>query len=303
MERVQSAIEVALAGRVAGAVWQDERLVPIRVRLPAEERSDTGRIGDLAIAAGEARVPLRALATIALAPGRSSIAREGNSRVLAMKFNIEGRDLGSVVHDAMHAVDARVHLPEGYTFRWGGEFENQQRAMQRLAIVVPIALFIVLGLLFAALGSARAAGAVLLVIPASLTGGVFLLGGAGVNLSVSSMIGFIALLGQVALSSLLVLGAIDERRRAGVELKQAAVEGAVLRFRAVIMTALLAMIGLVPMAVSSGMGSETQRPFALVLIGGIATTCLVALLVLPALYSLLASAKMPDERAEQEEAA
>ncbi len=289
MDSVQDAIELALAGRVAGAVWSDERLVPVRVRLPASERSDTGRIGDLLVAAGDARVPLRALADIELSPGRSSIAREDNQRVLALKFNIEGRDLGSVVHDAMAAVDAHVHRPDGYRLRWGGEFENQERAMARLATVVPIAIAVVLALLFIALGSARGALTVLVAIPAALTGGIFALAFTGVHLSVSAMIGFIALLGQVALASLLVLGAIDDKRREGVPLRRAVVEGAVLRFRAVTMTALLASIGLVPMAVSTGTGSETQRPFALVLIGGLATTYFIALFVLPALYSIIAS--------------
>jgi cobalt-zinc-cadmium resistance protein CzcA len=301
MDAVQSTIEIALAGRVAGAVWSQERLVPVRIRLPESERSDTGRIGDLAVAGSEARIPLRSLADIALAPGRSSIARENNSRVLALKFSVEGRDLGSVVRDAMAAVNRTVQLPEGYRLAWGGEFENQERAMRRLAIVVPIALVVVLGLLFVVLGNARGALTVLLAIPTSLAGGVLALALAGVHLSVSSMIGFIALLGQLALASLLVLGAIDEKRKEGAPLLDAAISGAVLRFRAVLMTALLAVIGLVPMAVSTGTGSETQRPFALVLIGGLVTTCLVALFVLPALYTWIAPRELPDPRKDDEE--
>ncbi len=300
MGHVQRGIELALAGRVAAELVRGERGVPIRVRLPESERRDAGRIAELPITAGDARVPLGALADIRIAPGRSSITREGNSRVLALKFNIEGRDLGSVVADAIAAVDASVTVPGGMRFVWGGEFENQQRAMRRLAIVVPIAVAIVLALLFVALGSARAAGSVLLVTPTALTGGAFLLAMTGVNLSVSSMIGFIALLGQVALASLLVVGAIDERHRAGVALRAAAVEGAVLRFRAVLMTTLLAMLGLLPMAISTGMGSETQRPFALVLIGGMATTCVTALFVLPALYTFVA-APTPASASEREE--
>jgi cobalt-zinc-cadmium resistance protein CzcA len=221
--------------------------------------------------------------------------------VLALKFSVEGRDLGSVVRDAMAAVNRTVQLPEGYRLAWGGEFENQERAMRRLAIVVPIALVVVLGLLFVVLGNARGALTVLLAIPTSLAGGVLALALAGVHLSVSSMIGFIALLGQVALASLLVLGAIDEKRKEGAPLLDAAISGAVLRFRAVLMTALLAVIGLVPMAVSTGTGSETQRPFALVLIGGLVTTCLVALFVLPALYTWIAPRELPDPRKDDEE--
>lgn len=301
MGLVQRAIEIALAGRVAAELWRGERVVPIRVRLPASDREDIGRIGELPISAGEARIPLAALADIRIAPGRSSITRESNSRVLALKFNIEGRDLGSVVADAMAAVNARVTPGDGYRFVWGGEFENQARAMERLSYVVPFAIFIVLGLLVVALGSARGASAVLLITPTALTGGAFLLAGSGVNLSVSSMIGFIALLGQVALASLLVLGAIDEKRRAGLELVAATVEGAVGRFRAVLMTTLLGMLGLLPMAISTGMGSETQRPFALVLIGGLVTTCATALFVLPVLYTFIAHKTLPVSTADQDE--
>jgi cobalt-zinc-cadmium resistance protein CzcA len=300
MGHVQSAIEVALAGRVAAELWAGERLIPIRVRLPESERSDVGRIGDLQIAAGSAHVPLRALADIRFAPGRSSIARELNTRVLAMKFNVEGRDMGSCVQEAIAAVEERVELPYGYSFQWGGEFENQQRAIRRLSIVVPIALLIVMGLLFVALGSARGAGTVLLVTPTALTGGALMLAATGVNLSVSAMIGFIALLGQVALGCLLVLGAIDEKRRLGAPIQQAAIEGAVMRFRAVLMTTLLAILGLVPMAISNGMGSETQRPFALVLIGGMMTACATALFVLPVVYSFTASAKPEGESTDEE---
>jgi cobalt-zinc-cadmium resistance protein CzcA len=304
MARVQGVIETALAGRVAAEIWQGERLVPVRVRLPAPERADVGRIGDIPIhVPGGGRVPLRDVADVRVAPGRASIVREANSRMLALKFNVEGRDLGSVVADAIAAVDQRVRLPEGYQFRWGGEFENQQRAMARLTIVVPLAVTVVLALLFVALGSVRGVGAVLIVTPVALTGGVFLLGATGIHLSVSAMIGFIALLGQVALMCLLVLGAIDERRRAGTPIRDAVVHGAVARFRPVLMTTLLAMLGLLPMATSTGMGSETQRPFAIVLIGGMITTCATALLLLPVVYSFLARTRGDGDGAGEDERA
>ena len=303
MAHVQHTIETALAGSVVSSLWDGERLVPIRLRLPASERSDVGRIGEVAIAApGGAQVPLRDLAEIGVAPGRASIVREGNARMLALKFNVEGRDLGSAVADAIAAVDARVQLPDGYTFRWGGEFENQQRAMARLSIVVPLAVLVVLALLYLALGSARGAAAVMIVTPTSLTGGAFLLALSGVNLSVSAMIGFIALLGQVALACLLVIGAIDELRARGVDLHEAAIEGAVQRFRAVLMTSLLAILGLLPMAISQGMGAETSRPFALVLIGGMVTTCATALFVLPAVYTFIAPRAIAAARGDDDEA-
>ncbi|AKF05010.1 Cobalt-zinc-cadmium resistance protein CzcA [Sandaracinus amylolyticus] len=304
MASAQRTIETALAGSVVSEIWQGERLVPVRLRLPARERADLGRIAEITLSApGGVRIPLREVADIGVAPGRASIVREGNARMLALKFNVEGRDLGSVVAEAITAVDRRVELPDGYTFRWGGEFENQQRAMARLAIVVPLAVLVVLSLLYLALGSARGAAAVLVVTPTSLTGGAFLLAVSGVNLSVSAMIGFIALLGQVALACLLVIGAIDDLCARGVPLADAAIDGAVQRFRPVVMTTLLAMLGLLPMAVSRGMGAETSRPFALVLIGGMATTCATALLVLPALYTFVAPGTLARRRDEDEEAA
>lgn len=285
---VEGLIETALAGRIVSQIWQGERSRPIRVRLSREQREDVTRIGEILVPTPTgARIPLRELTDIRISPGRASINRESNSRSLALKFNVEGRDLGSVIRDAIAAVDREVQPPEGHYFVWAGEFENQQRAMHRLSIVVPLSLAIVFALLFAALGSARSASTVLIVVPFSMTGGIFALLAAGINLSVSAAIGFIALLGQVSLAALLVLGAVEEHRRRGVPLVPAILQGARDRFRAVLLTALLAMLGLLPMAVSTGVGSETQQPFAVVLIGGMMTTLLVVLLVLPPVYARL----------------
>ncbi|HKU43008.1 MAG TPA: efflux RND transporter permease subunit, partial [Polyangiales bacterium] len=223
---------------------------------------------------------------------------ENNSRFMALKFNVEDRDLGSTIRDAMKAVDGMGQVPEGYQLTWSGEFENQARAIGRLRIIVPISLLVVLGLLYSALGSARSAAAILLSAPFALTGGIFGLGLAGITLSVSAVIGFIALLGQVSLAGLLVLSAIEDKRREGAPLAAAVVEGATARMRAVLMTTLLGLLGLIPMALSHGVGSETQRPFAVVIVGGMLTTLLCALLVLPVLYALLA----PRERNVQREA-
>jgi cobalt-zinc-cadmium resistance protein CzcA len=181
-----------------------------------------------------------------------------------------------------------VKPPDGHYFVWGGEFENQQRAMARLKVVVPIALLIVLVLLYSALGSARCALAVIATAPFAMTGGAFGLYAAGIPLSVSAAVGFIALLGQVSLAGLLVVSAIEQRRRDGASLEAAIVEGPVARFRALLMAALLAILGLMPMALSHAVGSETQRPFAVVIIGGMVTTLLVALTFLPVLYGTIA---------------
>ena len=285
----QALIETALAGKVVTNLWQGERLVPIRVGLPAPEREDAELIGSLSVPTADGgRVPLRELAHLGIDNGRAAINHESNSRVASLKFNVQGRDLGSVITEAQQVVAAKVKPPDGHYFVWGGEFENQQRAMGRLRVVVPIALVIVLVLLFSALGSARSAFTVLAIAPFALTGGLFGLRLAGIALSVSAAVGFIALLGQVSLAGLLVVSAIEERRKEGIALETALVDGPVSRFRALVMAALLAILGLMPMALSHAVGSETQRPFAVVIIGGMVTTLLVALTLLPVVYRLVA---------------
>ena len=290
IDDAQDVVETALAGKVATSMWKDDRLVPVRVGLPAPDRGDVERIRALMIPTSDGgRVPLQEVAKIGMAQGRATINHEANSRFMALKFNVEGRDVGSVITEAQALVgpSAKVRPPDGHYFVWGGEFENQQRAMARLRVVVPIALVVVLVLLFSALGSARSALAVLATAPFALTGGVFALLIAGIPLSVSAAVGFIALLGQVSLAGLLVVSAIETRRTEGAVLADALVEGPVSRFRALVMAAMLAILGLLPMALSHAVGSETQRPFAVVIIGGMITTLVVALVVLPVLYRLI----------------
>jgi cobalt-zinc-cadmium resistance protein CzcA len=284
----QDVVETALSGRVVTQMWESERPVPIRVLLPTAERDEAGRIGDILVpTVNGSRVPLREIAKIEQAPGRAAINREANSRLLALKFNVEGRDLGSVVADAQAAVAKKVKVPEGNFLQWAGEFENQKRAMTRLAVIVPLSAIVVFGLLYSALGSLPSAITILIVTPFAMTGGVFALALAGIPLSVSAAVGFIALLGQACLASLLVVSVIDARRRGGEELTPAVSAGAASRFRVVLMTALLAILGLLPAAISTGVGSETQRPFAVVIIGGLITAVPVTLFALPVLYSLV----------------
>ena len=302
MEDAQRTVESALAGRVATTMWEGERPVPVRLILPLTARDDIDKVGAVTVATESgARVPLRELATIRMDKGIASINREANARYLALKFNVEGRDMGSVVKDAIATVTKGVKPPEGHYFIWGGEFENQQRALARLRIVVPLAILAVLGLLYAAMNSGRSALAVLLTVPFALSGGAFALLIAGIPLSVSAAIGFIALIGQVSLMGLLVLSAVEARRRQGEALMSALVEGAAERLRPVIMASMLAFVGLLPMAVSSGVGSETQRPFALVVVGGMLTTLLITLWMLPAVYSYITPKKLktPEEEDEQ----
>jgi len=291
-------IETALSGRVVTQFWEGERPVPVRLMYPKAVRDDEQKISELPVATPSgAAIPLCDLAQIEVADGAASIVREGNIRFLALKFNVEGRDMGSVVKDATTAVRDKVKPPDGHYFVWGGEFENQARAVERLEIVVPVAVLLVLGLLYAAMSSGRSALAILATVPFSLSGGAFALLAAGIPLSVSAVIGFIALLGQVSLMGVLMLSAAEARRRAGEPLIPALLGGATERLRAVLMASTLAMLGLLPMALSTGVGSETQRPFALVVVGGMVTTLAVALFVLPALYTFVtpATLKTPEE--------
>lgn len=284
----QGVVETALGGRVVSAFWENERPVPIRVILPLAEREDETRIGEILVPAVHgSRVPLREIATMERAVGRASINRETNSRYMALKFNVEGRDLGSVLKDAMAVVTRAVPVTEGQFLVWGGEFENQQRAMARLAVIVPLSALVVFALLYMALGSVASATAVLAITPFALTGGVFALALSGIPMSVSAAVGFIALLGQACLASLLVVSAVDERRRGGEDMLPALIAGAAGRFRVVLMTALLAILGLLPTAVSHSVGSETQRPFAVVIIGGLVTAVAVTLFALPSVYSAI----------------
>ena len=209
--------------------------------------------------------------------------------------------MGSVVNEAIAHVAKEVNAPEGHYFVWGGEFENQQRAIGRLKLVVPLALLAVLLLLYAAMNSGRSALSILLTVPFALTGGAFALLIADVPLSVSAAVGFIALLGQVSLMGLLVLSAAEARRRNGEELLPALLEGASERLRPLLMAASMALVGLLPMAVSSGVGSETQRPFALVVVGGMISALAVALWLLPVVYSFITPKRLatPEEEDEQ----
>jgi cobalt-zinc-cadmium resistance protein CzcA len=289
VDAAQAVVQTALAGTVATTYWENERPVPVRLMFPANERDDEERIGRILIpTSGAGHVPLGDVARIEKVAGKAAITRESNSRVLALKFNVEGRDLGSVVTDAIAAVKHDVKVPEGNYLVWGGEYENQKRALARLAVIVPLSFLAVFVLLFMALGSVGSAFSVLFVAPLAMSGGILGLALARIPLSVSAAVGFIALLGQVCLASLLVVSAVEQRRRSGEGLLNALIGGAASRFRTVLMTALLAILGLMPAALSSGVGSETQKPFAVVIISGLVTAVAVTLFVLPFAYALIA---------------
>ncbi|MDP1532460.1 MAG: efflux RND transporter permease subunit, partial [Rubrivivax sp.] len=215
-------------------------------------------------------------------------ARENGQRVAAVGIFIRDRDMGSVVADLQAAVAREVVLPANYEIAWSGEFENQQRAMKRLSWVVPLSIFVIFLLLFQAFKSFRNALLIIANIPFALIGGIVALALAGIPLSVSAAIGFIALFGQAVLNGVVIVTHYNELRAEGMELVQAVVQGSLTRLRTVLMTALLAMLGLLPMALSHAIGAETQRPLAFVVIGGLVSATLLTLLVLPTMYIWLA---------------
>jgi len=283
---VQDYIETAMGGRLAAELWEGERRFDVTVRLPAATRQDVSVIRKVMLPLKDgALIPLSAVADVKMGLGRAAITRENGRRYVGVRMNVRGRDLGSFVHEASERVTNAVHLPPGYELTWGGEFENQQRAMARLQLVIPLALLITFLLLFSAFGSVWDATLILLNAPFALIGGVLALAVAQMTLSVSAAVGFIALLGQAVLNGVLVVAAIRSRRREQSDsLYEAVITGAHDRLRAVLMTALLASLGLLPAAFSHAIGSETQRPLAVVVVGGTISAALLTLVVLPVTY-------------------
>jgi cobalt-zinc-cadmium resistance protein CzcA len=220
--------------------------------------------------------------------GAMNISRENGQRVAAIGVFIRDRDMGSVVADMQKRVAERVVLPAGYSIIWSGEFENQQRAMARLSWVVPLSILLIFLLLFNAFGSVASATLIIINIPLAMIGGILALMLTGIPLSVSAAIGFIALFGQAVLNGVVIVSDFNGRLAAGVAPLQAVREGALVRLRTVLMTSLLAMLGLLPMALSRGIGAETQRPLAVVVIGGLVSATVLTLIVLPVLYAWVA---------------
>ncbi len=281
---VQDVIETALGGKTATQLYEGERHFGVVLRL-AEPQRQLAQLRDLLVPTADgAQIPLSDVAHFRETSGAQDISREDGQRVVSIGIFIRGRDMGSVVADAQAAVNANVHLPEGYRMVWSGEFESQQRAMKRLAIVVPLSVLLIFVLLFNAFGSMRSAALIIANIPFALIGGIVALALVGLPLSVSAAIGFIALFGQAVLNGVVLVSHFDQLRAQGLTTRMAVVTGAATRLRTVLMTALLAMLGLLPMALSTAIGAETQRPLAIVVIGGLVSATLLTLLVLPTLY-------------------
>jgi len=281
-----------MGGHVASELWEGEKRFDVTVRLPVSTREDVGAIRNVMIPLKDGSlIPLSAVADVTMGVGRAAITRENGRRYVGVRMNVRNRDLGSFVAEARGKVQAAAPLPPGYEMTWGGEFENQERAMARLRLVIPLALVITFILLFSAFASVFDALVILFNVPFALIGGVFGLAVAHMTLSVSAAVGFIALLGQAVLNGVLVVAAIRARIDRGESLMEAAVGGTGDRLRAVLMTALLASLGLVPAALSHAIGSETQRPIAVVVVGGTISAALLTLVVLPVTYYLACRAR------------
>ncbi len=281
---IQDVIETALGGKEATEVWEGEKRFAVAVRLGEEQRKMENIKNIFVDTPSGQRIPLDQLATIGVKTGLMNISREFGTRVMAIGVFIRDRDMGSIVAEMQEKVGKNIQMPKGYYLTFGGEFENQQRAMKRLALIVPVSILMIFALLFNAFSSVKSTVLILLNVPFAIIGGIFALLITGIPLSVSAAIGFIALFGQSVLNGVVMVSYFNQLRDEGHKPFNAVLQGAIVRLRTVLMTALLAMLGLLPMALSHGIGSETQKPLAVVIIGGLISATILTLLVLPTLY-------------------
>lgn len=281
-----NAVQTALGGASVGAFYEGDRRFDITVRLAEPYRDAVADVGGLAVSLpGGGTIPLAEIANVEVRQGAARISREAGGRNVTVKLNLMGRDQGSFVAEAQARVAAEIKLPAGYNITWGGQFENQQRAMKRLKIIVPISLGLIFLLLFWTFRSLKPAALVLVMVPFTLIGGFFGLALSGLHLSVSAAVGFIAVAGISVQNGVIMVEQILELLRRGATHTAAIVDGAVSRLRPILMTALMAGLGLMPAALSHGIGSETQRPFAVVIVGGVVSATLFTLLLLPVMFA------------------
>ena len=285
MKDVQAFLSTALGGSAVATIWEGDRSFDVVLRLPDASRDTVEQLEALRIPTPTgALVPLGSVAEVTVGYGLAAINRENAQRYVGLRMNVRGRDLGGFVDDARAAVDAKVEKKPGMTLEWGGEFESKERAMKRLQLVVPVALVITFALLFNAFRSVSLAVLVLLNVPFALIGGAVGLWIFEMPVSIAAAVGFIALVGQASLNGVLVLSAVEVRRLEGWAIDDAIVKGAGDRLRAVLMTAALAALGLIPAAVSRAIGSEMQRPMAVVIVGGTVSAAILTLIVMPVMY-------------------
>ena len=284
---VDDAIETAIGGKAVTQFLDGDRVFDVRVRFIGPARSNQEVLERLPIATPDGHtVPLASVAHLVQGEGASRISREANERRIAIKCSVRGRDEGSFVAEAQRLVAARVPLPPGYHATWGGQFENQRRATARLEVIVPASIVLIFILLFGAFGSVKYATLVLTNLPFALIGGILILWLRHINLSVSAAVGFIALFGISVQNGVLLVSEFNQRRERGATLVDAVRDGAIDRLRPVVMTALMAALGLLPAALSTGIGAETTRPFASVIVGGLVSATVLTLTLLPNLYLL-----------------
>ena len=285
---LQRQIALAMGGEVAGKYYQGDRRFDIVVRLPESQRSDADNLNQLPIHLDNGSyIPLQEVARIELIAGANQVNRENGKRRVVVTANVRGRDLGSFVADIQKNVSNEIELPAGYWLEYGGTYQKLQSASERLSIVVPATLVLIMGLLLLALGSFKDSMIIFTGVPLALTGGIFALWLRGIPFSISAAVGFIALSGIAILNGLVMVSFIRKLRADNLPLEQAIVQGALVRLRPVLTTALVASLGFIPMAVNTGIGSEVQRPLATVVIGGVISSTILTLFVLPALYRLL----------------
>jgi cobalt-zinc-cadmium resistance protein CzcA len=283
---VRELMDAAIGGRQVSEMIEGQRRFAIVVRLPGRFREDPDALRALTLnAPGGERVPLGQVARIEVTRGPEVISREGGQRRIVVQANVRGRDLGGFVAEARRRVDAELRLPPGCTIEWGGEFENQERAMRRLRIVVPAAVLIIFGLLYSTFGAVRPALLILLNVPFAMVGGILALWLRGLHLNLSAAVGFVALFGVATLNGIVMVSYINRLRAGGMESEKAILQGASVRLRPVLMTALVASLGFLPMAMSTSVGAEVQRPLASVVIGGLVTSTMLTLFLLPAIYT------------------
>jgi cobalt-zinc-cadmium resistance protein CzcA len=282
---VQSIIETAIGGKDVTTLYEGERRYSVSVRFPAQARQTVEAIGNtLLLTPSGAQVPMSSVANIALVDGPAQISRESGKRRVVVGANVEGRDLAGFVTEVQQRIDSDIQLPDGYYFKYGGQFENMERAMATLSVIVPITIAAIFFLLFLLFNSVKLAGLIILVLPFASVGGLIGLFFTGEYLSVPASVGFIALWGIAVLNGVVLVSYIRRLREDGMDVAAAVREGCVQRFRPVMLTATVALLGLIPFLFASGPGSEVQRPLAIVVIGGLISSTLLTLVVLPTLY-------------------
>jgi len=281
-------IEMAIGGKAATQLYQGERKFDVRIRYQEIFRENQGEIENLMVPANDgSKVPLKEIADFKYLTGPAFIYRDNNRRYITVKFSVRNRDLGSTIKEAQQKVNDVISLRKGYTMSWNGEFENQQRATKTLMQVVPICLLIIFLILFVTFGNVKDSVLTIMNVPFALIGGILALHITGINFSISAGIGFIALFGVCIQNGVILISVFKKNQEEGMSIDNAIHHGVISRVRPVVMTALMAMIGLIPAAVSHGIGSETQKPLAVVVIGGLVTATILTLLILPAMYTLV----------------